>query len=116
MKHFFLSVSCILLSSAACFSQTLTNTWTPLLTKDGKYFDKFIGIPHTSVPGLPNLNKGDGTTTGTPLGLNNDPLNVFTIEILDGKPVLHVSGQIFGGYSTKAQFGNYHLKAEVKIW
>ncbi|MFD0748778.1 DUF1080 domain-containing protein [Mucilaginibacter calamicampi] len=115
MKRFSIILFCMLLLSAASFAQTLTNAWTPLLTQDGRYFEKFIGIPHTSVAGLPDWNKGDGTTTGTPLGLNNDPLNVFKIEMTNGKPVLHVSGEIFGGYSTKQDFGNYHLKAEVKF-
>jgi hypothetical protein len=58
--------------------------------------------------------KGDGMN-GTPLGLNNDPLHVFTIEMVEGQPVLHISGQIFGGYSTKMEFSNYHLSAEVKF-
>lgn len=96
-------------------AQELTRQWTPLLSQDGKYFDAFIGIPHTSLTSLPDWNKGDGMNTGTPLGLNNDPLHVFTIEMQDGKPVLHVSGEIYGGYSTKKEFENYHLRAQVKF-
>jgi hypothetical protein len=115
MKRFSTILACVSLFSSVALSQTLTNSWTPLLTQDGRYFDKFIGIPHTSLTSLPDWNKGDGMNTGTPLGLNNDPLHVFTIEMVDGKPVLHVSGEVFGGYSTKAQFSNYHLKAEVKF-
>lgn len=96
-------------------AQELTSQWTPLLTLDGKYFDSFIGIPHTSLTSLPGWNKGDGMNTGTPLGLNNDPLHVFSIEMQDGKPVLHISGEIYGGYSTKKEFENYHLRAQVKF-
>lgn len=100
----------------AAFSQQLTNSWTPLLTKDGRNFDVFIGVPHKSLtnPELEGYVKGDGMT-GTPIGLNKDPIHVFTIEEVNGQPVLHVSGQIFGGYSTKKEYGNYHLKAEVKF-
>jgi hypothetical protein len=106
----------VLLLSTSAFAQKLTNSWTSLLTQDGRYFDVFIGVPHKSLtnPELAAYAKGDGMT-GTPLGLNNDPLHVFKIEMEDGKPVLHVSGQMFGGYSTKQEFGNYHLKAEVKF-
>ena len=86
-----------LLLVAGASAQELTNQWTPLLTQDGKYFDVFIGIPHTSLTSLPDWNKGDGMNTGTPLGLNNDPLHVFRIEMQDGKPVLHVYGEIYGG-------------------
>jgi hypothetical protein len=107
-------LSLFLLTSITVFSQELTNKWTSLLTQDGRYFEKFIGIPHTSLTSLPGVEKGNGTDKGKPLGLNNDPLNVFTIEMVDGQPVLHVSGEIFGGFSTKKEFGNYHLKAEYK--
>lgn len=106
--------STFLLCSTAVFSQKLTHKWTSLLTQDGRNFDVFIGIPHKSLTNLPGWNKGDGMNTGTPLGLNNDPLHVFTIEMVDGQPVLHISGEIFGGYSTKKEYGNYHLKAEFK--
>lgn len=109
-----LLLSMFLLISIAVFSQELTDKWTPLLTKDGKNFEKYIGIPHTSLTSLPGVEKGNGTDKGKPLGLNNDPLNVFTIEMVDGQPVLHVSGEIFGGFSTKKEYGNYHFKAEYK--
>ena len=38
-----------LLPDTIVCAQELTNQWTPLLTQDGKYFDSFIGIPHTSL-------------------------------------------------------------------
>ncbi|MEO8887226.1 MAG: hypothetical protein ABI367_14265, partial [Mucilaginibacter sp.] len=71
-------VSTFLLISINVFSQELTNKWTSLLTKDGRYFETYIGIPHTSLTSLPGVEKGNGTDKGTPLGLNNDPLHVFT--------------------------------------
>jgi len=109
-----LLLSTFLLLSITAFSQELTDKWTSLLTQDGRYFEKYIGIPHTSLTSLPGVEKGNGTDKGKPLGLNNDPLNVFTIEMVDGQPVLHISGEIFGGFSTKKEFGNYHLRVEVK--
>lgn len=115
MRYFLTILSFVPLVSLSAFAQKLSNSWTPLLTQDGRYFDVFIGIPHKSLTSLPDWDKGDGMNTGTPLGLNNDPLHVFTIEMADDKPVLHVSGEIFGGYSTKKEFSNYHLKAEVKF-
>ncbi|MDB5158436.1 MAG: hypothetical protein JWR50_3143 [Mucilaginibacter sp.] len=106
--------STFLLFGTTAFTQELTHKWTSLLTKDGRNFDVFIGIPHTSLTSLPGWNKGDGMNGGTPLGLNNDPLHVFTIKMVDGQPVLHISGEIFGGYSTKKEYSNYHLKVEFK--
>src|SRR5881628_1687810 len=41
-----------------------------------------------------------------PLGLNNDPRGVFTITNADSRPAIHVSGEIYGGVSTKAEFTN----------
>lgn len=89
------------------------NNWTALLTKDLVYWDKYIGVPHYSISNLPDHPKGDGMN-GIPLGLNNDPLNVFSVLEENGIPVLHISGQIYGGLSTKSDYGNYHLKAEFK--
>ena len=45
-----------------------------------------------------------------PIGLNNDPLHVFTVH--DG--VLHVSGEVWGAVTYKEDFGNYHLRFQTK--
>ena len=86
--------------------------WTDLLDKDLTHWDKFIGVPHYSVD-LPGYPKGDGMN-GTPIGLNNDPLQVFKVVEENGQPVLHISGEIYGGLSTKQEYGNYHFKTEFK--
>ena len=49
-------------------------------------------------------------TSQKPFGLNNDPLKVFTVS--DG--AIHVSGQLWGGVSTKEEYENYHLRFKVK--
>lgn len=51
---------------------------------------------------------------GTPLGLNKDPLQVFSMHQVDGEEVLHVSGEIYGGLTSKEIYENYHLKLEFK--
>jgi hypothetical protein len=55
-----------------------------------------------------------------PLGVNNDPLNVFSVVEEDGAPALRFSGQIFGSFATIEEYDNYHLRLEVKwgekIW
>ncbi|RYD57651.1 MAG: DUF1080 domain-containing protein [Sphingobacteriales bacterium] len=86
--------------------------WTTLLDSSLSHWDKWIGVPHYSVD-LPGYPKGDGMN-GTPIGLNNDPLSVYKIEAVDGKPYLHISGQIYGGLTTKKEYENYHLKLEFK--
>jgi hypothetical protein len=49
-----------------------------------------------------------------PLGLNNDPLKVFSMEEENGESILHVSGQILGGLTSKREYQNYHLKFKFK--
>jgi hypothetical protein len=51
---------------------------------------------------------------GEPLGLNNDPLNLFTITELDGEKVLRISGEINASIATKKEFENYHFTMEFK--
>jgi hypothetical protein len=42
------------------------------------------------------------------LGLDNDPLHVFTV--VDG--AIRISGQVFGALTTVEEFENYHLRVE----
>jgi Domain of Unknown Function (DUF1080) len=56
--------------------------------------------------------KGD-TSAFLPIGLNKDT-SVFKIVNLDDEQVLRVSGEIWGGISTKREFENYHLQIQFK--
>ncbi len=86
-----------------------------LLDPELSQWDTWMGIPHSSVAGLPEGTfQSDDVTTGTPMGLNNDPLNVFTTFEEDGETILHVSGEIYGGLTSKVSFENYHLQLQVK--
>lgn len=97
----------------SCGSKTANDqTWEPLLDMNLGKWDKFIGVPHYSVE-LEGYEKGDGME-GIPLGLNNDPLNVFSTLEMDGETVLKVSGQIYGAVSTKKEYENYHLRMMYK--
>jgi len=49
-----------------------------------------------------------------PVGLNPPGQNVFTVIEQDGKPVLRISGEIYGCATTKQEFSNYHLRASFK--
>lgn len=44
------------------------------------------------------------------LGLNNDPLNVFTVE----EGLLYLSGQVFGALTTIDEYEDFHLLVEFK--
>lgn len=83
-----------LLLALACAFPTLAADWKPLF--DGKSldgWDTFIAGGH---------------------GLNNDPKKVFSVSEIDGHGAIHVSGEIYGGISTKEEFEDFHLKLQFK--
>ena len=48
------------------------------------------------------------------MGLNPPGQNVFTMIEQDGKPVLRISGEIYGCATTRQEFSNYHFRASFK--
>lgn len=99
----------------------LSDEWRSLLDETLQDWELWMGVPHQSVTGLP-----PGTPTspdahkGTPLGLNNDPKKVFSVIKESGEDVLHITGEIFGGLTTREAFTDYHLQLQVrwgkKVW
>ncbi len=80
--------------------------WQPLLNgTDLQGWDTYLG------PAYDSVTKSWDTI---PVGLNTDPLNVFSVVDLDGEKVLRISGERFGGISTKDEFENFHLRLEFK--
>lgn len=96
-------------------------TWTNLFDAQLSQWELWMGAPHKSVVGLPpGTPLSEDGHQGTPLGLGNDPKRVFSMIEQNGEPVLYITGEIFGGLTTKAEFENYHVRLEVKwgqkIW
>lgn len=88
-------------------------TWRPLF--DGTSlagWETFLGKPHRSndLPGTRN-DKGEYVD---PIGVGRDPKNVFSIVSIDGGPVIHISGEIYGALTTVEEFGDYHLRFDFK--
>jgi hypothetical protein len=80
--------------------------WQTLFNgKDLTGWDTYIG---------PALDSGYKIRDSIPLGLNNDPQQVFSVVQSDGQPALRISGERFGGISTVNEFQNYHLQFEFK--
>lgn len=96
-------VGSILFILANCSSSPKEN-WELLFdgsSLDG--WDTYLGVRRI---------QGDTTVTA-PLGLNVDT-SVFKIVRQDGENILRVSGEIWGGISTKREFENYHLQLQFK--
>ena len=88
--------------------------WRPLLNgKDLAGWTSWLGKPHAStvVEGVARDEKGEYLA---PLGAARDPLHVFSIVEIDGRPALRSSGEIFGYLSTEERFHDYHLKLQFR--
>jgi len=88
--------------------------WRPLFNgRDFTGWSMFMAAPppETNVPGLKRDEKGAYLE---PIGFNRDPLKVFTVENVDGRPAIHVSGAGFGVLTTDESFANFHLRLQVK--
>lgn len=73
-------------------------------------FNTYIGVPHSTVVGLPEgTYQSDNVRKGTPLGLNNDPKNIFTTTNINGETILNISGEVYGSITTKETYGNYYF-------
>jgi hypothetical protein len=87
--------------------------WTRLLDKDLSKWNMYLGY---------RLKNGyDGSQpvdeNGVPLkpvGYNKNEANVFSVDMVAGEPVLHITGEIYGGLFTKEEFSNYHLTLKYK--
>ncbi len=73
--------------------------------KDLNGWDTWIGPP------LDDVGK---KLSETPVGLNNDPNQVFTIVKDNGENVIRISGEKWGGISTKEEYENFHLQLMFK--
>ena len=81
--------------------------------KDLNGWETYIGIPK---PGI-EINGLVKDSTGSyiqPIGLNRDPLSIFTVVTLDGEPVIRISGQLNGSLATTEEFENYHLRLQYR--
>lgn len=110
MRRLITPVALALLSSAAAFA---AEDWKPIW--NGKNLDEWTTWlrqpePTSVVPGLPK--KADGKYA-EPLGAR-DPLKVFSIVEVDGKPAIRVSGEVFGELRSRGSFENYHLRFQFK--
>ncbi|XCF06371.1 DUF1080 domain-containing protein [Tamlana crocina] len=115
MKQKHVLLACLLSAfTLVSFSQSSKKSIS-LLDKDLSHFDIWLSIPHSTVKGLPEgTYQSDKMNSGDPIGLNNNLKNVFSVIEQDGEPVLKITGEIFGGLTTKKEYANYHFSAMFK--
>jgi len=84
--------------------------WRPLLDAKFSLFDVYLSYRGDQIM---SVLKGTAADL-KPVGLNPPGQNVFTMIEQGGKPVLRISGEIYGCATTKQEFSNYHLRASFK--
>ena len=89
------------------------NKWIDLLDKDLSQWEMFLSYRH-SVNFNGSVPKDERGEEIKPVGYGKNESNVFSVIQENGKPVLRISGEIYGCLFTKQEFANYHLKLKVK--
>jgi hypothetical protein len=85
--------------------------WRPLLDERLSQFDVYLSYRGDEIM---SVLEGKAPPSLAPIGLNPTRQDVFTVTMRDGKPVLRISGEIYGCLSTREAFSNYHLRAKYK--
>jgi len=57
---------------------------------------------------------GPAEKGGVPVGLNVDPLKIFSVVEVDGAKVLRISGEMNASIATEKEYENYHIRMVFK--
>jgi hypothetical protein len=87
--------------------------WDTLLDKDLSQWEMYLGyrLKNGYNGQQPVDEKGKPIE---PIGYNKNEANVFSVDLVEGEPVLHITGEIYGCVFTKQEFGNYHFTLKYK--
>jgi hypothetical protein len=103
------------LLALACSSSVVAaaepGDWKTLLDSNFSQFDVYLSYRGDQIM---SVLKGTAPPDLKPVGLNPKGQTVFTMIEQGGKPVLRVSGEIYGCATTKQEFSNYHFRASFK--
>lgn len=104
----------LLFASITLFScESQNEDWTSLLDNDLSQWDSYLSFryPENYQGEQPRDEAGNLIP---PIGLNQDQYDVFTVIEENDRPVLKISGEIYGCVVTKEEYANYHLRLKVK--
>jgi hypothetical protein len=80
---------------------------------DLENWDTYLGRPQSELE-VPYLDIDENGHYTEIFGLNNDPMEVFSVMEEDGINVIRISGYVWGGLITKEEYENYHIHLEYK--
>jgi hypothetical protein len=106
-----LAFACLILFPLCSVAADKSGTWKPLLDANLSQFDVYLSYRGDQIM---SVLKGTAPADLKPVGLNPPGQNVFTVIEQGGKPVLRISGEIYGCATTRQEFSNYHLRASFK--
>jgi hypothetical protein len=108
------SLFCITILIVAPTPQQAAEAWKPLFNgRDLMGWSMFMAKPDRTWE-VPDLQRDANGNYLEPIGRNRDPLKVFAIETIEGRPAIHISGQGFGVITTDESFADFHLRLQVK--
>ena len=82
------------------------NKWVTLFNgKNLNGWDTYLGPP---------LDSNGNKLSEVPIGLNIDPNNVFTIVEQNGEKIIRISGEDWGGISTRNEYANFRFQLMFK--
>ena len=104
----------IFLAITFCSCKKNTN-WTSLLDKELSDWDNYLSFKYQiGEDGEAQIPKDVAGKIYSPVGLNQDKFNVFTVIEEGNEIILKISGEIYGCVFTKEEYANYHFKLKVK--
>ena len=112
-----LAIAVLVLFPLSALAAEKPGAWKPLLDAKFSQFDVYLSYRGDQIM---SVLQGKAPADLKPVGLNPPGQNVFTVVQQDGKPVLRISGEIYGCAATRQEFSNYHFRAKFKwgekIW
>jgi len=106
MSYYRLLLSCLLITGFAFRGPGHPAGWTNLFNgKDLTGWDTWLA---------PRADSNGRRLSDEPIGLNQDPQQVFTVVPQEGQKVIRISGEDVGGMITKGEYGDYHLQVLFK--
>ena len=99
------------LASLSAVAAEKPGDWKPLLDAKFSQFDVYLSYRGDQIM---SVLKGSAPADLKPVGLNPPGQTVFTMIEQGGKPVLRISGEIYGCATTRQDFSNYHFRASFK--
>ena len=106
-----LLLATLLFTSMAASAAEKPGDWKALLDPQFSKFDVYLSYRGDQIM---SVLKGTAAPDLKPVGLNPPGQTVFTMIEQGGKPVLRISGEIYGCAVTREEFSNYHFRASFK--